>query len=66
MVAVYILMIGVGTLLIAAALLNWDWLYSECYAHFLSAFIGEFVARWYTGLIGVAIIALTLFYWIRI
>jgi hypothetical protein len=65
MAAVFMLMITLGSVLVAAALMNWDWLYGERIAHFLSAQFGEIAARWYTGLAGAAIVALSVFYWIK-
>ena len=64
MATVFLLFFVVGLFLLAAAVFNWDWQYGESLAHFLSTFLGESGARWYTGLAGMALVIVTVIYWV--
>ena len=60
--AIYWLGLVVGVFLLVAALFNWDSLFIDYESRIVELLGGEMAVRWYWGLAGAAIVALTLFY----
>lgn len=67
MIALYLLLIGVGALLLSAAVFNWEWLYIfDAESAIVQMLGGEIAVRIYWALTGLALILGTILYWLKV
>ena len=61
----YLFGIGMGLLMIAVAVFNWESWFVDHESRFIEMIGGESWVRWYWGLSGVGLIGVSIFYWLR-
>ena len=63
MIAVTLFFIALGILMLAAALMHWDWMYGFLEIEIIENILGENAARWAFGIMGVAVVVATIVIW---
>jgi hypothetical protein len=66
MIGLYLVGAVIGLLLLVAAIAEWDGSYGLWDVDATRAIFGERAARWFCGLIGVAILVMTGLYWAKV
>jgi hypothetical protein len=64
MLGVCIVGAGVGLLFLVSAIAEWEWIYSLWDVDAARAFIGEGAARWFCGIIGIAMLVMSAVFWV--
>lgn len=62
---IQLIFILAGTTSLLAALLNWEWFFTAKNAQFIVQNVGRKQARWFYGVLGIILIAMSVFFFIN-
>jgi hypothetical protein len=66
MLPIYCILLGIGALMVAVAVFNWDWWwYFDPESRLIEILGGENLVRWYWGISGLVIVVGTIVFWAK-